>query len=78
MSKYSPKFHEFVKAYGCRKLARELGVSAQTVSLWSRGLYPLPIKHCHAISEISGLPLADLRPDHFKETTPCSNPDWLN
>jgi DNA-binding transcriptional regulator YdaS (Cro superfamily) len=78
MSRYSPQFHDFVKVYGCRRLARELGVSAQAVSLWSRGRYPVPIKHCLRISAISALPLSALRPDHFKENDECSNNDWLN
>jgi len=71
-----PRLKSFVSRYGTRRLAGELGVSAQSVSNWCTGRQRVAANLCHRLEAISGIPKEVLRPDVFKED-PCLKNDWL-
>lgn len=51
-----------VKALGNkRRLALALGISAQAVGQWTR----IPVEHCLKVSELTGIPLHELRSDIY-------------
>ncbi len=50
------------KAGGLSELARQLGVKRQAVFAWKR----IPAERARKVSEITGIPLADLRPDLYE------------
>lgn len=50
-----------VAAGGIAELARQLGVTRQAVSLWDK----IPLKHLRAVSEMTGIPRQQLRPDLY-------------
>lgn len=52
-------------AGGPTALARRLHITPQAVSLWGR----VPIERVNAVSEITGIPAHDLRPDIFPAPT---------
>lgn len=54
------------------KLARRLGVSANTVSEWATGKHPVPIIRCVEIEEITGgvIDRKKLRPDDWHKIWP--------
>lgn len=51
------------KAGGCAAVAKELGLSFQTVSLWNRRI---PAKHAFKVAIRAGLPIEIVRPDLVK------------
>lgn len=46
-----------------KKLADELKIKPQAVSQWSR----IPLNRVFKVSELTGIPSHELRPDFFKE-----------
>lgn len=50
------------KAGGAAALARKLGIKRQAVHQWTE----VPIRHVHAVHEVTRIPLTDLRPDVFR------------
>ena len=49
------------KAGGPTKISPEIGTSPQNISMWKR----IPTKWCDKISQMSGIPMHELRPDVF-------------
>ena len=46
------------------EIARHLGVTPQSVSLWTQ----VPVRHVHAIAPLIGMTPEEIRPDIFKPT----------
>lgn len=60
----SPEIFAAIQAAsGVSALAQKLGISAQTVSEWKQ----IPERHLDAVSELTGLPKATLRPDLYRD-----------
>lgn len=51
----------FVAVGGAVELAKRLGITRQAVNLWPM----VPLKHLKAVSEITGIPRQQLRPDLY-------------
>lgn len=57
-----------VAAGGGSKLAAALGVGKQAVCNWQRSR--VPARHVYRVSEITGVPMRELRPDLFGAVPP--------
>jgi len=57
------------------ELATALGYSVSLVSMWASGHRRIPIKICHDIYYLTGVPLRLLRPDVFRLVTRTRNSD---
>lgn len=51
------------KSGGLSALSRQIGITRQAISQWDR----IPAEQCRQVSEISGVPLHELRPDIYPE-----------
>ena len=51
------------KSGGLSALSRHIGITRQAISQWDR----VPAEQCRQVSEISGVPLHELRPDIYPE-----------
>jgi DNA-binding transcriptional regulator YdaS (Cro superfamily) len=52
------------------QLAAELGVTTPTVNQWVKGTRPIPVQHCLAIEQLTGVSRRELRPDDWKTIWP--------
>lgn len=50
------------------KLATHLGISRQAVSRWKK----VPMRHLSAISDLTGIPRQELRPDVYGPESPAA------
>ncbi len=48
-------------------LARELGLTRQTVSSWARGVSKVRAENCEDFERVTGVPREEVRPDIFKK-----------
>jgi DNA-binding transcriptional regulator YdaS (Cro superfamily) len=51
-------------------MARELGVTPQTMLEWRDGDRPIPVRHCHRICARLSIDRRDLRPDDWGDIWP--------
>jgi DNA-binding transcriptional regulator YdaS (Cro superfamily) len=52
---------------GLSKLASDLGVSRWTLWRWAKGTKPVSLKHVDHVSDVTGIPVPELRPDLVKK-----------
>lgn len=57
------------KAGNQTKLAAAVGVTQQAVSNWLYGLRRIPAEHVRRVSEATGVPAHEIRPDIFPAPT---------
>lgn len=62
-------------------LAERIGVHKSTILRWETRVVPLPVDRLAAISEVTGIPREELRPDIFlamsDRTSTITLPRWL-
>jgi len=64
-SKAAALAYAIEKAGGASELARKLGVSRQAVAQWQA----VPPRQARKVSELTGVPLADICPEFYKGIT---------
>jgi DNA-binding transcriptional regulator YdaS (Cro superfamily) len=65
MPDYDAPLRRALKEVSLTKLAAHLGINASAIPQWKR----VPAHHAYRVSDITGIPVHELRPDVFREET---------
>jgi DNA-binding transcriptional regulator YdaS (Cro superfamily) len=63
MPDYDPPLQRALREVSLTKLAAHLGINPSAIPQWKR----VPAHHAHRVSDITGIPVHELRPDVFRE-----------